>query len=121
MATTSSPHTLPAPLVHSTCFDRIFHIDLPDLQRRAFLWDCLIKRLGGDPTKYDNVKLAQVSALFTPGEIEVVARMTHMTADDLPSEKAILAEIVRRTPCAASADEELAAIRFWSRKHAESA
>jgi len=118
MATTTKPQSLPALLVHSAHFDRIFHIDLPNLQGRAFLWDKLIERVGGDPTHYDNVKLAQVSALFSAGEIEAVVRMSHL--DDLPSEKGILADIVRRTPCAALADEDLAFMRHWARCTAES-
>lgn len=119
MATTSRPHTLPAPLTHSTYFERIWHLDLPDLQARAMLWDCLIDRVGGPPTRYDNVKLAQVSALFTPAEIEAVAREVHAGRKEPPSEKDLLAEIVRRTPCAASADEEVSSVRYWSRRTAE--
>ncbi|NWK54987.1 AAA family ATPase [Verrucomicrobiaceae bacterium N1E253] len=119
MVTTSIPHKLPAPLIHSTWFDRIFHIDLPNLQERAFLWDCLIERFEGDPTRYDNVKLAEVSALFTPGEIEVVVRSVHCAKDNCPGEKDILAAIVRKTPAAASDDEEVASIRYWAQRTAE--
>ncbi|NWK55645.1 ATP-binding protein [Verrucomicrobiaceae bacterium N1E253] len=120
MTTTSKPHMLPATFTGAAIFDRIWHLDLPDVSARAFLWDCLIGCVGGNPGKYDNVKLAQVSALFTPAEIEAVVRQAHAGVEKPPSEKKILAEIVRKTPCAALQDEETASVRYWARRTAES-
>jgi SpoVK/Ycf46/Vps4 family AAA+-type ATPase len=120
MATTTLPSTLPATLTGHAIFDRVWHLDLPDVTARAFLWDWLIERVGGDPGRYDNVRLAQVSALFTPAEIEATARQAFAGVSVPPDEKDVLGEIVCRTASAASMDEDVASMRFWARTYAES-
>ena len=63
--------------------------------------------------------LSPRGVLLTPAEMEAVVRQTHTGKNKAPKEKQILAEIVRRKPCAASMDENLAQLRHWACRYAE--
>ena len=120
IASSTRPWTLSADMLRADGFDRVFHLDLPDLAQRGHLWDAAIARYRGTATDYDPVRLAQSSGLFTPGEIMASARRAFIASGEgsRPSERQFVEQVAGVTPLAITLDEDIARLRHWAVRYA---
>ena len=66
----------------------------------------------------DSVKLAQMSPMFTPCEIQAAFDSVRRGAGGTPDEGQLLDAVLRLRPVGISMDEEVACLRAWARVHA---
>ena len=117
VGTTDEPHQLGSALTRAGVFDEVFHLDLPDSSGRASIWDAVLKRFGLDPVSFDNVRLAQATGLFTPGEVMACVKRAVNSSERI-DERSLLEPIGRISPIGHREDEKLALIRRWAKVHA---
>jgi len=116
---------LPPELVRKGRFDEIFFVDLPDTQERLDIWKIHIKKRNRDPEQFDLHTLAMASDGLSGAEIEqaIIAGLYEafdqgrrpLAMEDLLS---VLQDTV---PLSRMMEEEIEALRAWSRQRARRA
>ncbi len=118
VCTTDRPHRLPVGFTSRRIFCDVWHLDLPGMQQRSYIWrDLLTTRIEGHHL-HDSVRLAQVSSLFTPGEIHEAYDDALRQCGKTPDEGALIDSILKLRPIANELDEELARMRAWTANRA---
>jgi len=125
IATANSVEQLPPELVRKGRFDEIFFVDLPDTQERLDIWKIHIKKRNRDPEQFDLHTLAMASDGLSGAEIEqaIIAGLYEafdqgrrpLAMEDLLS---VLQDTV---PLSRMMEEEIEALRAWSRQRARRA
>lgn len=118
VCTTDRPHRLPVGFTSRRIFCDIWHLDLPSMQQRIAIWsDLLSIRIEGHHL-HDSVRLAQVSSMFTPGEIHEAYDDAVRQAGQAPNEGALIDSILKLRPVSHELDENLARLRDWTTSRA---
>lgn len=120
--TSDEPYMLPVDCLRADAVESIWHFDLPNSRQRCAHWHVSFPNVGNEARNYDAVRLAQASAMFTPGEIGAAsdrARRKH-PGKSLGNNE-LLDEIFQIRPLAQECDEQLARLRDWARLRAKPA
>ena len=124
VATANDVSRLPPELLRRGRFDELFFVDLPDAAaRRAILALHLVKR-GRDPKAFDLATLADACESFSGAELEqvVVGALHRAFAQGHELETADLRRVAQDVvPLFRTYEEEITALREWSRGRARSA
>jgi SpoVK/Ycf46/Vps4 family AAA+-type ATPase len=122
IALTEEPWNLPAGLFRSDAIEVIWHLDLPDVEVRAEIWDLAANRQGHENPGFDNVILARASHEFTPAEIhEAYRRAARVSHPRPPDETLLFDALIQLQPLVEARKEELLRLTYWARRCARKA
>jgi SpoVK/Ycf46/Vps4 family AAA+-type ATPase len=122
IALTEQPWDLPAGLLRSDAIETIWHLDLPNVEERAEIWDLAAKRHGHENPEFDNVILARASHEFTPAEIhEAYRRAARVSHPRPPDETLLFDALIQLQPLVEARKEELLRLTYWTRRCARKA
>ncbi len=116
--TTDAPHKLPAGFTRADVLESVWHLDLPDVRQRRALWGELLSTAHSGYHEHDSVKLAQLSPMFTPCEIQAAWDDARRVCGGVPDEGRLIDAVLRVRPVALLMDEGVACLRAWARVHA---
>ena len=116
--TTDTPQKLPAGFTRADVVESAWHLDLPGTRQRSALWGELLAAAYTGHHENDSVKLAQISPMFTAGEIHAAFEHAHRECGRLPDEGHLIDAVLRLRPVGCSMDEQLACLRAWALTHA---
>ena len=124
IATANSVEQLPPELVRKGRFDEIFFVDLPDTQERLDIWNIHIQKRNRDPGQFDLHTLAMASDGLSGAEIEqaIIAGLYEAFDQGRPLAMEDLLSVLQDTvPLSRMMEEEIEALRAWSRQRARRA
>jgi SpoVK/Ycf46/Vps4 family AAA+-type ATPase len=121
IATANNVRQLPPELLRKGRFDEIFFVDLPSREERRTIFDIHIKKRGRNPEEFDLDDLAEHSEDFSGAEIEQAIISALYDAFDLGQElstELIIESLGVTVPLSTTMQEEITAMREWSKTRA---
>jgi len=124
VATANDVSRLPPELLRRGRFDELFFVDLPDETARRSILAVHLRKRGRDPSAFDLPVLAEACEHFSGAELEqvVVGALHRAFASGRDLENADLRRVAQDlVPLFKTYEEEIKALREWSRGRARSA
>ncbi len=124
VATANDVSVLPPELLRRGRFDELFFVDLPDADSRRAILGLHLARCRRDPARYEIAALAQQCVDFSGAELEqvVVGALHRAFALKREMENADLRRVAQDlVPLAHTYEEQIKALREWSRGRARPA
>lgn len=124
-ATCNNMDSMPPELRRRGRFDEIFFVDLPNRDERRDVWAVHIAKRGRNVTDYDIDKLVEISAGYSPAEIEACVKDALVLAfsakaDDMSMEHLETA-VISTVPLSKVAAEKIRQMREWAKGRAKPA
>jgi SpoVK/Ycf46/Vps4 family AAA+-type ATPase len=117
IATANDISKLPPELLRKGRFDEIFFVDLPDGDARRRILEIHLRRRKRDPSKFDLVRLVELTQGFSGAEIEqavVSALYTAFSREEELDTEAIAEEIQLTKPLSVTMAERIEGLRAWA-------
>ena len=117
IATANDISKLPPELLRKGRFDEIFFVDLPDSDARQHILEIHLKRRKRDPSRFDLVRLVDLTDGFSGAEIEqavVSALYTAFSCEEDLTTEALAEEIELTKPLSVTMAERINALRAWA-------
>jgi len=124
VATANDVSRLPPELLRRGRFDELFFVDLPDATARRAILEVHLRKRGRDPAAFDLGTLAEACEDFSGAELEqvVVGALHRAFAARREVENGDLRRVAQDlVPLFRTYEEEIKALREWSRGRARSA
>ena len=124
VATANDVSRLPPELLRRGRFDELFFVDLPDATARRAILEVHLRKRSRDPADFDLATLADACEDFSGAELEqvVVGALHRAFASGRELENADLRRVAQDlVPLFKTYEEEIKALREWSRGRARSA
>ena len=121
IATANDISKLPPELLRKGRFDEIFFVDLPDAAARRRIFEIHLSRRKREPSKFDLLRLVDMTDGFSGAEIEqavVSALYTAFSRHEEVTTEAIADEIELTKPLSVTMAERIDALREWARDRA---
>ncbi len=124
VATANKVQMLPPELLRKGRFDEIFFVDLPSKNERIEIFDIHLQKRGRSAKDYNINKLAELAHNFSGAEIEqsIIDALTEDFTKGRELSQTTMEETIRHTvPLSVTYDEEIKALRLWSKDRAKNA
>jgi SpoVK/Ycf46/Vps4 family AAA+-type ATPase len=121
VATANDISKLPPELLRKGRFDEIFFVDLPEGDARRRILEIHLERRKRDPSKFDLVRLVDLTDGFSGAEIEqaiVSALYTAFSREEDLTTETIAEEIELTKPLSVTMAERIDALRAWAQDRA---
>lgn len=117
IALTERPWELPAGVFRADAIEAVWHLDLPDVNERAEIWDLAAKRHGIENPGFDHVLLTRASHEFTPAEIhEAYRRAASACRARPPQEHHLFEALIGLQPLVDARKGDLLRLTHWTRR-----